>query len=87
MSDTEKDIPMIDMIAIAGIGEYRHYRRRCGCKTDEDRFYAEFGSSSLIRFGAWLTSVDLTPGKNRTAAARSSHRCGCGDQATFLVPR
>jgi len=78
---------MIDMITIAGIGGYRHYRPRCGCKADEDRFYAEFGNSSLIRFGGWLTSFDLNLGKRRKAAVQSCGSCGCAVQATLLAPR
>ncbi|TAU07971.1 hypothetical protein ELI55_02285 [Rhizobium ruizarguesonis] len=78
---------MIDMITIAGTIGYRHCRRRCGCRADEDRFYAEFGNSSLIGFAAWLTSLDLNLRKRRQAAAQSCGTCGCAVQATFLAAR
>ncbi len=54
-----KDIAMIDMITIAGVYGYRHYSKPSGSKADEDRFYAEYGDSNIIRFAAWLTSIDL----------------------------
>ena len=76
---------MIDMITVAGICEYQQYRGQYHLKTEEDKFYAELGSSRLIRFAAWLTSIDLTSAKNSTATARCSD--GCGAQATFLAPR
>ncbi|MBB4288509.1 hypothetical protein GGE16_000525 [Rhizobium leguminosarum] len=76
---------MIDMITIAGTIGYRHSPKRCGGKTDEDRFYAEFGESSLIRFVAWLTSLDLNLGRRSKAAAQTCS--GCVVQATFLAPR
>ncbi|EJC82622.1 hypothetical protein Rleg4DRAFT_4337 [Rhizobium leguminosarum bv. trifolii WSM2297] len=84
---------MIDMITIAGTLGYRHTRRPSGSKADEDRFYAEFGDSSLIGFATWLTSLDLimkrlaSKGLRRKTAAQS---CGNGHrapQATFLAPR
>ncbi|TAZ75722.1 hypothetical protein ELH70_02400 [Rhizobium ruizarguesonis] len=78
---------MIDMITIAGTIGYRHSRSRCGCRAEEDRFYAEFGNSSLIGFAAWLTSLDLTLRKRRKAAAQSCGTCGCAVQATFLAAR
>ncbi|MGO7670337.1 hypothetical protein ACC817_18105 [Rhizobium ruizarguesonis] len=78
---------MLDMITIAGAIGYRHSRRRCGCRAEEDRFYAEFGNSSLIGFAAWLTSLDLTLRKRRKAAAQSCGTCGCEVQATFLAAR
>lgn len=87
MSDTGKDIVMIDMITIAGTIGYRHSPKRCGCKAEEDRFYAEFGNSSLIGFAGWLTSLDLNLGRRRKAAAQSRGSCGCAVQATFLAAR
>ncbi|WP_183914699.1 hypothetical protein [Rhizobium lentis] len=84
---------MIDMITIAGVYGYRHYSKPSGSKADEDRFYAEYGDSNIIRFAAWLTSIDLilkrvaANGKRRSLAAQS---CGCqghAPQATFLAPR
>ncbi|MHC2216967.1 hypothetical protein [Rhizobium leguminosarum] len=78
---------MIDMITIAGTIGYRHSPKRCGCKAEEDRFYAEFGNSSLVGFAAWLTSFDLNLGKRRKAATHSRGSCGCAVQATFLAPR
>jgi len=77
---------MIDMITIAGTIGYRHSRRRCGSKADEDRFYAEFGNSNLIHIAGWLTSIDLKWGKRRTTA-QSGGNCGCGVQAALLAPR
>jgi hypothetical protein len=87
MSDIGKDIAMIDMITIAGTIGYRHSPKRYGCRAEEDRFYAEFGNSSLIGFAAWLTSLDLNLGKRRKAAAQSCGTCGCEVQATFLAAR
>ncbi|WP_192815333.1 hypothetical protein [Rhizobium sp. CCGE 510] len=85
---------MIDMITIGGIQEYRHTRRPSGGRADEDRFYAEFGDSSLIRFGTWLTSLDISlkrvatkARRRRIAAAQSGGGCGHVSQATFLAPR
>jgi hypothetical protein len=86
MSSTGKDITMIDMITLAGVHGYRHYRPPCGSKAAEDRFYAEFGDSSLIRFAAWLTAPKFNWGK-RPTAARFRGSCDCGAQATFLRPR
>lgn len=93
MSDIGKDIAMIDMITIAGTIGYRQSRRQGDSRADEDRFYAEFGDSSLIRFGGWLTSLDFilkrvaSKGLRRKAAAQSCGSCGRAPQATFLVPR
>ena len=81
-----KDIAMIDLITIAGTHGYRHTCRPGRSKTDEDRFYAEFGDSGLVNFAAWLTSLDLSLRRRRKAAAQSGG-CGCAPQATFLVPR
>ncbi|PDS76862.1 hypothetical protein [Rhizobium sp. L43] len=78
---------MIDMMTIAGTIGYRHSGGRGRGKADEDRFYAEFGDSSLIRFGSWLTSLDLYLTKRRKAAAQSCGHCGHAPQATFLAPR
>ncbi|MGO8501504.1 hypothetical protein AB9F35_08405 [Rhizobium leguminosarum] len=78
---------MIDMITIAGTIGYRHYPQRSGCKAEEDRFYAEFGNSSLIGFIAWLTSLDLNLGRRRKTAAQSRSGCSCAVQATLLAPR
>ncbi|UIJ80518.1 hypothetical protein [Rhizobium leguminosarum] len=78
---------MIDMITIAGTIGYRHSPKRCGCRAEEDRFYAEFGNSSLVGFAAWLTSFDLNLGKRRKAATQSRGSCGRAVQATFLAPR
>ncbi|MGR9195614.1 hypothetical protein [Rhizobium leguminosarum] len=78
---------MIDMITIAGTIGYRHSPKRCGCRAEEDRFYAEFGNSSLVGFAAWLTSFDLNLGKRRKAATQSRGSFGCAVQATFLAPR
>ncbi|ASS54385.1 hypothetical protein ACU8MP_02010 [Rhizobium leguminosarum] len=78
---------MIDMITIAGTIGYRHSPKRRCCRADEDRFYAEFGNSSLIGFAAWLTSLDLNLGRHRKATAQSRGSCGCAVQATFLAPR
>ncbi|MBP2447363.1 hypothetical protein [Rhizobium leguminosarum] len=85
---------MIDIITIAGIQGYRHIHRPSGGRADEDQFYAEFGDNSLIRFGAWLTSLDISlkrvvskAGRRRKAAAQSGGGCRHVSQATFLVPR
>jgi len=80
-----KDIAMIDLITIAATQGYRHTCRPGRGKTDEDRFYAEFGDSGLVNFAAWLTSLDLSLRRRRKAAAQSSG--GCAPQATFLAPR
>ncbi len=93
MSSTGKDIAMIDMMTIAGTLGYRHRRGPSGDKTEEDRFYAEFGDNGLIRFASWLSSLDLmlkrvaSKGLRRKAAAQSCDSCGCVPQATFLAPR
>lgn len=87
MSYIGKDIVMIDMLTIAGTIGYRHYPQRSSCKADEDRFYAEFGSNSLIGLAAWLTSLDLNLGRRRKTAAQSRSGCGCVVQATLLAPR
>ncbi|KKZ87833.1 hypothetical protein B5K05_06025 [Rhizobium phaseoli] len=92
MSDTRKDIAMIDMITIAGVHGYRHFSKPSGSKTDEDRFYAEFGDDSIVGFAAWLTSIDLilrriaSNGRRRSVAAQSRGRHSRA-QATFLAPR
>ncbi|EJB04155.1 hypothetical protein Rleg9DRAFT_3003 [Rhizobium leguminosarum bv. trifolii WSM597] len=78
---------MIDLITIAATQGYRHISRPGRGKTDEDRFYAEFGDSGLVNFAAWLTSPDLSLRRRRKAAAQSGGGCGCAPQATFLVPR
>ncbi|UVD57415.1 hypothetical protein NE852_04190 [Rhizobium sp. Pop5] len=78
---------MIDIITIAGIQGFRHYHPRRGCKTDEDKFYAEFGNSRLIRFGGWLASLDLGLGRRGKAEAQSPSSCNCGAHAAFLLPR
>ncbi|MBY5766186.1 hypothetical protein HFO06_24260 [Rhizobium leguminosarum] len=78
---------MIDMLTIAGTIGYRHYPQRSDGKAEEDRFYAEFGSNSLIGFAAWLTSLDLHLGRRRKAAPQSLSGCGCEVQATLLAPR
>lgn len=88
-----KDITMIDMTTIAGVHGYRHFSQPSGSKADEERFYAEYGDSSIIRFAAWLTSLDLmlkrvaANGKRRGVAAQSCGRHGRAPQATFLAPR
>jgi hypothetical protein len=87
MSDIGKDIAMIDMMTIAGTIGYRHSGRRRDSRTDEDRFYAEFGDNSLIRFGGWLTSLDLYLRKPRKAAVQSCGSCDRTVQATLLAPR
>ncbi|MDR9779668.1 hypothetical protein [Rhizobium redzepovicii] len=76
---------MIDLITIAATQGYRHTCRPGRGKTDEDRFYAEFGDCGLVNFAAWLTSLDLGLRRRRKAAAQSSG--GCAPQATFLAPR
>ncbi|MBY3167822.1 MULTISPECIES: hypothetical protein [Rhizobium] len=78
---------MIDMLTIAGTIGYRHYPQRSDGKAEEDRFYAEFGSNSLIGFAAWLTSLDLNLGRRRKGAAQSRSCSGCAVQATLLAPR
>ncbi|WP_434729813.1 hypothetical protein [Rhizobium binae] len=84
---------MIDMITIAGVPGYRHYCKPSGSKADEDRFYAEFGDSSIVRFAAWLASIHLilrrvgSNGRRRSVAAQSCGRHGRAPQATFLAPR
>ncbi|RUM26580.1 hypothetical protein EFQ99_06595 [Rhizobium vallis] len=78
---------MIDLITIAGIQGYRHYYPRCGGKKEEDRFYAEFGNSRLIRFGGWLASLDLRLGRRGKTEPQSRSSCDCGAQAAFLLPR
>ncbi|MBY3083388.1 hypothetical protein HFO63_05630 [Rhizobium laguerreae] len=79
---------MIDMLTIAGTIGYRHFPQRSDGKAEEDRFYAEFGSNSLIGFAAWLTSLDLHLGRRRRkGAAQSRSGSGCTVQATLLAPR
>ncbi|MBB2685548.1 UNVERIFIED_ORG: hypothetical protein GGD47_003144 [Rhizobium etli] len=84
---------MIDLITIAGVHGYRHSCKPGGSKADEERFYAEFGDSSIIRFAAWLTSLDpmlkrVAPnGRRHSVAAQSCGRHGRVPQATFLAPR
>ncbi|AIC25921.1 hypothetical protein IE4771_CH00765 [Rhizobium etli bv. mimosae str. IE4771] len=88
-----KDIAMFDMITVAGVHGYRHFSKPSGSKADEERFYAEYGDSGIIRFAAWLTSLDLifkrvaANGKRRSIAAQSCGRHGLAPQATFLAPR
>ncbi|ARQ08835.1 hypothetical protein NXC12_CH00751 [Rhizobium etli] len=88
-----KDIAMFDMITIAGVHGYLRYSKPSGSKADEERFYAEFGDSSIVRFAAWITSLDLTlrrlasNGRRRNVAAQSCGRHGRVPQATFLAPR
>ncbi|AJC77986.1 hypothetical protein IE4803_CH00739 [Rhizobium etli bv. phaseoli str. IE4803] len=87
-----KDITMIDLITIAGVHGYRHSCKPSGSKADEERFYAEFGDSSIIRFAAWLTSIDLilrraASNGRRRSVAQSCSRHGRAPQATFLAPR
>ena len=87
-----KDIAMIDMITIAGVHGYRYCCKPSGSKADEDRFYAEFGDSSIVRFAAWLASIDrilrrlASNGRRRSVATRSCGHHG-HTQATFLAPR
>ncbi|MBB4234872.1 hypothetical protein [Rhizobium esperanzae] len=70
---------MIDMLIIGGIQGFRHDRKPGGGKAEEDRFYAEFGDDSVIRFATWLTSLEFILKRvaskelGRKAAARS---CG-----------
>ncbi|ANK84392.1 MULTISPECIES: hypothetical protein [unclassified Rhizobium] len=84
---------MIDMITIAGVHRYRHSGKPSGSKADEDRFYAEFGDSGIVRFAAWLTSLDLmlkravSKARRRKDAAQSCGSRGRVPQATFLAPR
>ncbi|MGG7534301.1 MULTISPECIES: hypothetical protein [Rhizobium] len=83
---------MFDMITIAGVHGFRHHCGPSNSKADEDRFYAEFGDSGIIRFAAWLTSLDLmlkrvAPTERRRKVAAQSCGSGRAPQATFLAPR
>ncbi|MBX5056860.1 hypothetical protein HJB51_28690 [Rhizobium lentis] len=84
---------MIDLITIAAVHGFRPLRRPSGSEADEDQFYAEFGESSIVRFAAWLTSLDLIlrrAASKRTRRNVAAQSCGSpcrAPQATFLVPR